>query len=106
MVPKTIMVTANTVGATRDANVLKILPVHVVPTCQEDSYDHGTMSMDFKNPKYFEVAATELNELSFKLVSVNKNRKIIPVDYDYGDGTPDAEICIRLHFLAVVVVGE
>jgi hypothetical protein len=104
MVPMTIMVTANTTDATRDVNVLQVLPAPapIVATRQEDSSDHGTMSTDFKNPKpkYFEVDIARLNELFFfKLMSMNKIGKIIPVGYVYG--VPNVEICIKLHFRVV-----
>jgi hypothetical protein len=104
MVPMTIMVTANTADATRNANVLQVVPVPtpVVPTRQEDSSYHGTMSMDFKNPKYFEVDIAQLNELFFfKLMPMNNIGKIIPLDYVYDDPNGEICICIKLHFRVV-----
>jgi hypothetical protein len=54
--------------------------------------------MDFKNLEYFEVAVRQLNEISFKLLSVNKDGKMVPVEYC----APNAEIFIRLHFRRVM----
>ena len=105
MVPKTIVVMTNIVRpsivGTTPANVLKVLPV---PMNREDSLDHGSVSMVFKNLEYFEVAVTELNEISFKLLSVKKDGKMVPVEYCAPDA--DAEIFIRLHFRRVVALDQ